>query len=303
METVKEKSKEILQQQIKDLKEQLDSANSMFEMTTNYMNQMQQDLMESESNLKKANKHLTDSINYARHIQKAFITGNESLQQIIPQSFLFFRPKDILSGDFLWVQQEGADITVAVGDCTGHGVPGAMLTVYMISTLNQIYSEVGNDPALILKKLDEHASGSLNNDKTGVADSAEIALINYNIETGRLVFAGANRPLIRVRNGEAKKIKGSRYILGRQIRRKEDIVNQEVVVEPDDMVYLFSDGFVDQFGGPEKRKYSTKRLKSLLENVSKSSLNNQFRMISAEYDQWMGENQQTDDTIIMGLRI
>ncbi|WP_462281717.1 PP2C family protein-serine/threonine phosphatase [Salinivirga cyanobacteriivorans] len=292
-----------LEKQVADLKEQVKSGNEMFEMTTNYMNKIQNELKASEANLKQVNKQLTDSINYARHIQKAFITGNEALQQIIPKSFLFFRPKDILSGDFLWVQQDGADLTVAVGDCTGHGVPGAMLTVYMISTLNQVYAEVGKDPAQLLGKLDEYARESLNNSSTGVADSAEIGIINYNLDTGKLVFAGANRPLVRVRKGKSEKFRGSRYILGRQVRRKEEIVNQEIPVESDDMVYLFSDGFVDQFGGPQYRKYSTRKLRHLLEDVSKSSVNNQFRMISTEYDQWKGQNKQIDDTVLLGMRM
>lgn len=292
-----------LEKQVRDLKEQIQSGNEMFRMTTQHLQRVQNELKESEAELKKTNRHLTDSITYAKHIQHAFITENENLVKMCPQSFLFFRPKDILSGDFLWIKQNQSNITIAVGDCTGHGVPGAMLTVFMTSSLNQIHTEVGHNPAELLSRLDDYVVSDLKNSTENVNDSAEIAVINYNRDTHKLTFAGANRPLVQVRDGEVLRTKGSRYILGFRKRRKEEMVNKIIDVKEDDMIYLFSDGFPDQFGGPDNMKYSSKRFRKLLQRVADLPLNEQLSKVSDEFDSWKNNQTQTDDTILLGLKI
>jgi serine phosphatase RsbU (regulator of sigma subunit) len=293
-----------LEKELKDLKEQHAAQTGMFEMTTLYLKKLQQDLSYSEQKLQETNRNLTDSINYSKRIQDAFIVDQKVLQQVLPQSFVFSLPKDIVSGDFVWLQQAHAQIYLAVGDCTGHGVPGAMLTIFIVSILNQ--ASIGLKelaPAEILDNLDVLMQKYLGQYTNQLRDSAEIGLIKYDVKQKKIIFSGANRPLVLVRNKKATVIKGSKFNLGYPDSRMEVLNNKEIKTESEDMLYMFSDGFPDQFGGSKNSKFLSKNFLFLLEEISLLTINKQPMKLAETISLWKGLNEQTDDISIIGIRI
>lgn len=293
-----------LEQEVKNLKEQNASQQSMYEMTTIYLKKLQDDLKKSEQKLLQTNKNLTDSINYAKHIQDAFIVQNGTLQKLFPNSFIFQQPKNIVSGDFVWAFENNNKIYLAVGDCTGHGVPGAMLSIFIISMLNQIVNQFDNEtPADILDHLDKLMHKYLSQYTQQIRDGAEISIIRYDTTNQKLSYSGANRPLIHVRNKILTTYKGAKYVLGNTVRRKEIVENIEIDIQKDDMLYMFSDGFADQFGGEENTKFSSKRLLALLQNISNLAINEQYEQIKATFTNWQGDNSQTDDVVLVGIHL
>ena len=256
MNEVEAKYLHTLERELEALKEQNAAQNGMYEMTTLYMQQLQDELRYSEEKLIATNKDLTDSINYSKRIQDALTVQQHNLQKVLPQSFVFSRPKDILSGDFVWLSQKGTKLFLAVGDCTGHGVPGAMLSIFMISTLNQILSEqIHFEATKILEKLDTLVTQYLGLYTDQLRDSAEIAMVQLDVSKKNLVFSGANRPLVHVRNKVVTLYKGAKYHLGYPESSIQALMSQDIEVEKNDMIYLFSDGFGDQFGGSENTKF------------------------------------------------
>jgi serine phosphatase RsbU (regulator of sigma subunit) len=223
----------------------------------------------------------------------------------VANSFVFDQPKDILTGDFVWTfKKEDRLFFRCFGDCTGHGVPGAMLAVFMVNMLNQIISiQQDETPADILEKLDELIQKHLSVKEEHINDSAEIALIDYNLKTNKLVFSSANRPLVRVRDGEIEVYKGTKYVLGYPERRIFNVENTEIDVQEGDMIFMFSDGFVDQFGGPKDKRFLNKRLLALLKNNADLPVDQQYEKIKSTFDNWKGLSSQTDDVLLVGIRI
>lgn len=292
-----------LEKELKDLREQNASQLSMYEMTTLYLKKLQEDLKISEQNLLRTNKNLVDSINYAKHIQDAFILQISVLQKTFPNSFIFQQPKDIVSGDFIWMFEYKHYIYLGVGDCTGHGVPGAMLSIFMISMLNQIVSLSQNQtPAEILRELDELIKKYLLQYDKNIKDSAEISLIKYNKKTQTILFSAANRPLVHIRNNNITIYKGAKCVLGNDERRNEVVKDIEVVLNQDDMIYMFSDGYADQFGGEKNSKFSTKKLYNLLQDCSNLPVNEQQEKLQSTYTNWKGEKSQIDDVVLVGIK-
>lgn len=294
-----------LEKELKSLKEQNASQLSMYEMTTVYLKKLQEDLKQSEQKLLRTNKNLTDSINYAKHIQDAFIVQKGILQKLFPNSFVIQKPKDIVSGDFVWAFEHNNKIYLGVGDCTGHGVPGAMLSIFIISMLNQIVNHFDDEtPADILDRLDKLMQKYLSQYTTEqIRDSAELSIIKYDMENQKLSYSGAKRPLIHIRNGVTTTYPGAKYTLGNTERRNELVANTEIEIQKGDMLYMFSDGFTDQFGGEKNSKFSTKRLLALLQEVSPLPGNEQYEKIYTTYNEWKGEHHQIDDVVVLGIRI
>lgn len=292
-----------LEKELRDLREQNASQLSMYEMTTIYLKKLQDDLKISEQKLLQTNKNLTDSINYAKHIQDAFILQINALQKLFSNSFILNEPKDIVSGDFLWAFENNNLIYLALGDCTGHGVPGAMLSIFVISMLNQVVSHFDNQtPADILEKLDGLMQKYLSQYNEQIRDSAEISIIKYDSLNQKIFFSAAKRPLIHVRDKKITIYNGSKFILGNAERRIELVENIEIDVQKNDMIYMFSDGFADQFGGEKNTKFSTKKLITLLEEISDLTVNQQYENITSTYFNWKGANNQIDDVLLLGIR-
>lgn len=287
-----------------ELKEKYDSLLMMYNMTTMHLQKVQNDLLSANQNLKKVNNSLMESLKYAKHIQDAFIMDEKTLQYTFEQSFLIHKPKDIVSGDFAWYYHYNKNIFLAVGDCTGHGVPGAMLSIFVANLLNQIANSTINDlPSEIIKKLDERVTHYLTLNNNFAHDSLEIGIIRFNTETNQITFAGSKRPLVLIRNGEEKIFSGSKYVIGNPKAQKNNIEDQNINVEPNDALYLFSDGFTDQFSSKENKKFGTKRFVELLKSVSAMPAKKQSAELQRVFDEWKGNQPQIDDVIVLGLKI
>lgn len=293
-----------LQKDIAILKEQLASQKGMYEMTTAYLKNIQDELNLSKQKVEEFNKNLTDSINYSKHIQDAFILQIDSFRKLIPNAFMFQSPKNIVSGDFTWAFADGDEIYLGVGDCTGHGVPEAMLSIFVISMLNEIISlNRDSSPADILTHLDGLMFKYLTLYNSNIRDSVEIAIIKLNLKTKKLIFAAAKRPMVLIRDGEVLQIKGTKYLLGDPYKRNEELKNHEFDLEENDLIYLFSDGFADQFGGEKNTKFTNKRLIELLLSTSKLELCTQFEKIKETFFEHKGDNDQIDYVLLLGFKI
>ena len=294
---------EKLKKKIEDLKEENTSQLSMYEMTTLHLKKVQDKLRASEEELRETNKYLLDSINYARFIQNAFMISEEILRTHLPESFMMLKPKDIVSGDFVWLKETENGIFLAVGDCTGHGVPGAMLSVFIISMLNQITTETSNNnPAEILCLLDNKMQEYLSQYSNKAKSSAEIGMIKYEQDNKRLTFSGAKRALLHISNGKEHVYKGNRFVPGDTFRRSDLLKNQIIPISKRDSVYMYSDGFPDQFGGKNNKRYLSKRLRKFLSVISEEPAKIQAEKAEKEFSNWRGNNEQTDDVVLVGIK-
>ena len=263
------------------------------------------ELKKAYNEIEEKNTEITDSIRYALRIQEAVLPQEELFNKFMPDHFIFFRPKDIVSGDFYWMTQKDHFSVIVAADCTGHGIPGAFMSMLGISFLNEIVGEMekpvaneilGQLRAQVIKSL--HQTG-----KEGEAkDGMDIALCVLNNKTNELEFAGAYNALYHIREGELTEIKADRMPIA--IHRNEDppFTNQKLRVEKGDTIYLFSDGYADQFGGPNGKKFMYKQFKSLLLSVQDLSMEKQKEIMAEEFDMWKGESDQIDDVILMGIR-
>lgn len=255
--------------------------------------------------IEKKSKQITDSILYARRIQKATLVSPEILQNILPNSFIFYQPKDIVSGDFYWVEKHKENIFFAVADCTGHGVPGCLMSIIGINMLHQIVKEMNiSNPAEALTILDKKVIALLKQDKgSEIKDGMDIAFCQLKQENGQqtLYFASAQRPLYIVRNGELTEYKGNKLPIGNAFYEEKTFAYQTIDLQKGDLVYIFSDGITDQFDSTDTKKYGSKRLKSFLATMQKTAIINQEQIIRQEIHQWQGKTNQTDDMLLLGM--
>lgn len=251
------------------------------------------------------NKDITDSIQYGQRIQKALLP---SVKQVLPfEHFLLFKPRDIVSGDFYWAGETNGKTIIAVADCTGHGVPGAFMSMIGISHLNELVKVKGiDDPSVILNSLRDKIIESLSAEGSVLQDGMDISLVAIDHKAGKLAFSGANNPgyIIRLSNEEpeiitlpADKMPVGKYSGAEQ---KFSVFNFEF--SKGDQLYLTTDGFADQFGGPMGKKFRIKQLKELLLQVSSESLHRQGELIETELVNWKGHLEQVDDVCVLGIK-
>ncbi len=252
------------------------------------------------------NKHLTSSIAYARDIQNAHLPDRSFLKDHLQEHFIFSRPKDIVGGDFYWFDQINDIIIVAVGDCTGHGVPGGFMTMLAINQLKSIVKEKGiTRPSEILNILHTSIISSLNakEKKHTVSDGMDIAICAISTTYNTLEFAGAKRPLLLIHNNKPTILKGTRKTIG-DIYSTADYENHIVEFSSNDTFYLFSDGFSDQFGGPKRKKYSTKQLYKLIIKIQHYPLDKQKLALKSEFENWRENfDFQIDDVLVCGFKL
>ncbi len=266
-----------------------------------------------EKEIEKKNQHITDSVRYAQRIQNAILGSEEEVIQNFEQGFIFFKPKDIVSGDFFWFSQQYFDSIpkksfriIIAADCTGHGVPGAFMTVMGNALLDEIVNERNIvEPAQILKELDKKVIATLQKQSTTQNDGMDMVILCIEERSNgeKLVhFAGAKNPLYYVRNNE---IKGSKFPIGSNQFKKEKVFTTSTIpfIEGD-IFYLFSDGYQDQFGGTEKesRKFMVKRFRNLLHELSSFSFLIQKERLEQEFKIWQGNYEQTDDVLVIGVK-
>jgi serine phosphatase RsbU (regulator of sigma subunit) len=253
--------------------------------------------------LEEKNKEITDSINYAQHIQKAILPSQEFISNHLSDSFIIYMPKSIVSGDFYWMQEKNEQLFFAVGDCTGHGVPGAMLSVIAQNILNRIvFSFPLLTPSQILDKASEFMEAALTQGGGQMRDGMDIALCSLNKKTMELEYAGANNPLYIISNNELKEFKANKEPIGK-FETKAPFSNNKIQLQKGDAIYLFSDGFADQFGGPNGKKFKYKTLKELLLSVHQKSNEEQKNSIITVFEKWKGNMEQVDDVCLLGVKI
>jgi serine phosphatase RsbU (regulator of sigma subunit) len=258
------------------------------------------------ANLQKQQKELEQSLKYASYIQKALFPKTSDIKRLFPESFLLFMPRDIVSGDFYWVHRENEKIIVAIGDSTGHGVPGAFISILGISYLNLVISKYNpSAPSQILNYMREYFMKSLN--QTGKEeeqkDGIDMSLCIFDKEKSKIQYAGAFNPLYIARKNEIIQIEGDKMPIGVSAEFENSFQTKCFDLEKGDMLYLFSDGFPDQFGGTEGKKYKYKKFRELLVRCSNMSIAKQKITLLDEFVDWKGNLSQLDDMTIFGIRI
>ena len=252
--------------------------------------------------IEQKNKDITDSIRYAKRIQQALLKPEQQVSDDSPEHFILFKPKDIVSGDFYWVSEKKNYLYIAVSDCTGHGVPGAFLTMLGTSFLNEIMTSAEQlSPAKILDQLREKFIRELG--KTGTRDGMDISLIRFNKETREFQWAGALRPLLVMRKGaqEMEITRGDKQSIC-FVENQSSFTNIDGTLENGDMVYLFSDGYADQFGGEKRKKFKMKQLVSLLAGLNNQSMEMQKKVLESTFEKWKGSLEQIDDVCVFGIK-
>jgi tetratricopeptide (TPR) repeat protein/serine phosphatase RsbU (regulator of sigma subunit) len=253
------------------------------------------------------NKDIVDSINYAKRLQMAILPSDDDFKKILPDAFVFYNPKDIVSGDFYFLDQAGDTIFFAVADCTGHGVPGAFVSFVGHKALDHAISDLGlSDPGKILNSVRNEVEHTFDkNEKGEVKDGMDISLGVLNTKTGELHFAGAHHTLYRVtKNDEVTLLetKGNRQAVGAG-QGKEPFTTQHITVKKGDMIYFSSDGFSDQFGGPEGKKFKTSQFKKLLLEIYDKPVAAQKELLAKAHTKWKGTHEQVDDVCVIGVQI
>ncbi|MBL4657534.1 MAG: tetratricopeptide repeat protein, partial [Flavobacteriales bacterium] len=251
------------------------------------------------------NNKITESINYARRIQTAILPPKTLVNAHWPNSFIFYKPKDIVSGDFYWSAERGDYALIAAVDCTGHGVPGAFMSMIGNTLLTEIHNDQSiTTPSAALKHLHAGLMNSLHQDEgdTSSTDGMDIAFCTLNRKTLELEYAGTHMPLYLVRDGKLQETKGDKLVIGDQ-RFGDDFTNHEVQLEKGDTFYIFSDGFADQFGGPDRKKFYYARFQELLLDINKESMEDQGPKLEKVIVDWIGDHEQIDDIMVIGVRI
>jgi serine phosphatase RsbU (regulator of sigma subunit)/Tfp pilus assembly protein PilF len=271
----------------------------------------------SES-LSEKNKDITDSINYAKKIQTAILPKDEDFKIAFPESFILYKPKDIVSGDFYWISSNPKGVPfadtdnnnkwrvksplIAAVDCTGHGVPGSLMSMIGYSLLNKIVQTHGiNKPGEILNQLRQGIIQSLQQSDGESKDGMDITLCV--VHDDRLEFAGANNPLYMIKEGKLEKIKGDKMPIGYYEGELKPYTNHEIKINKGDCFYIFTDGYADQFGGSNNKKFKYKQLEELLIEIHQMPLEEQKQRLNEEIEKWKGNKEQTDDILLIGIKI
>jgi serine phosphatase RsbU (regulator of sigma subunit) len=251
-------------------------------------------------------QYLHESMRYAGSLQRSILPNERVFQNVFTDAFVIFEPKDIVSGDFYWIFQHNDDVYFAVGDCTGHGIPGALVNIAGNTLLRQIIRLEGfSDPAKIIAKLDEELTLLFNENLTqGIQrDGMDIVFCKFNLTKKTGSFCGAGRPLVLVREGELIEFKKGPDAIGHCSKDEKIFETIDFELQSGDQFYLFSDGYTDQFGGENVKKFNRKRLRSLLTSLTDKSSAQQKEELLFHFNQWKGKQEQVDDVCLLGIKI
>ena len=265
-----------------------------------------EELAKKNSLITEQKKEITDSIQYASRIQNAVLPPEEFVSAFLPEQFILFKPRDIVSGDFYWMAEKQDRIITMVADCTGHGVPGAFMSMLGVAFLNEIVSKNDSITAdQILNELRTHVINSLH--QTGregeSQDGMDVSLFIIDKKNDKLEFSGANNNLIIIRNSTVYELKGDKMPIGIHNRANVAFTAKQFDLQKGDMLYAFSDGYPDQFGGPQSKKFMIRNFKRLLFSVHNKDLKTQKSILDSTLNDWMSNTNQIDDIIVMGIRI
>lgn len=263
-------------------------------------------LKNAQQDILTMNEEIMASITYAKHIQESMLSPIENLTIYFPDSFVFYKPRAIVSGDFYWITEQSGRIIVACADSTGHGVPGAFLSMLGISFLSKIVNERGIiQPSIILNRLRMNIISHLHqtNKDISAGDGMDMSIISIDKRTGMMEFAGAMNPIYIVRNGHFIELKPDRMPVGYYDNEDRSFSSTKVEIKHDDQLYMFSDGYYDQFGGKDGLKMKTKKFKEILSQCALKSNEEQTKILENEFENWKGSFEQVDDILILGIQI
>jgi serine phosphatase RsbU (regulator of sigma subunit)/DNA-binding NarL/FixJ family response regulator len=298
---IQQQNQQLLEEKIK-----VEKVNLLLAEKSQELEQEKEKVVAMNAMLERKNKDITDSIQYAQRIQNSVLQEPTLLQKLIPNSFLLFLPKDIISGDFYWWADLVDAYVLAVADCTGHGVPGAFMSLLGTSLLNKVVKEYGiTEPGAILQSLNIQLQYTFNQPNTfeQSLDGMDIAVCTIEKQNQLLRFAGARRPLLFIRNQEISILEGSKISIGEIQPNPPPFKTVSLQLQKGDNCYLFSDGFVDQYGGADNKKFTFRRLKELLAHISDLPMAEQKKRLLSEFKAWKQDGEQTDDIAVLGFKI
>jgi serine phosphatase RsbU (regulator of sigma subunit) len=255
--------------------------------------------------LESKNKSITDSLIYAQRIQEALLPSEDYFRKYFMESFIFYKPKDIVSGDFFWIGENNGKIFIAAADCTGHGVPGALMSMIGHDLLDKIINiDKIEKPSAVLDIMSKGLEKTFSREKnvgTIIRDGMDIGLCVVDRVNRKMEFAGAFFPLYIIRDNRLLEMKGNKFTLG-MIPEEASYSNLEMDLMEDDMIYLFSDGYVDQFGGSDYKKFMYRRFRYLLMTIYRFPVDDQKSILEENIKTWMGGTPQIDDILVMGFK-
>lgn len=302
-------------------------ANKILEERNREIEEKSDELSAALTKIQKQNKQITKSINYAKGIQGAMLPDRKELNKYIPESFIFFKPRDIVSGDFYWFRKaqkkfdlqrifnvskkeefsplkEDDYFLISAVDCTGHGVPGAFMSMIGYNLLDDITDKGVNRPDLILEQLHKGVQYALKQEVTDNKDGMDLAMCQVDIANKKLSYSGAKNPLVYIQDGEIAQLQADKIPIGGTLVNDPRFTLQEIDIDKDTYCYIFSDGFVDQFGGPKGRKYMAKKFRALLLEIHERPMEEQREILELTIDTWMGDSYaQIDDILVMGFKL
>ena len=300
------KSKEVAQRRIIDqLKENAALKDKVNRELEDKVQERTFEIQAQKEHIEKQNKEIKYSFDYAKKIQNTVLPGDDVFETLFGEHFIFFKPRDIVSGDFYWISQSDQRIVLTAADCTGHGVPGSLMSMLGITMLHEIVNEKGvmnSDEILnqlrlsIARTLKQE--GRIGEQKDGI----DMALVIYDTQTRKLEFSGANNPIYIVRNGEMLEYKGNNMPVA-YYEKMSDFTRYTIEMKQGDRVYMFTDGFPDQFGGPQGKKFKYRPFKDLLLEVHERPMEEQHKILSLIFEEWKGDLSQIDDVLVIGLRL
>jgi serine phosphatase RsbU (regulator of sigma subunit) len=300
-EKVRERTAEIMAQ-----KEEIEAQRDSIQEQRNILSDINRSLQKAYLEIEEQKKHIEDSIHYARRIQNAILPPDDFVTNLLPDSFVLYKPKDIVSGDFYWMARKDNLVIIAAVDCTGHGVPGAFMSIVGSNQLNFAIN-VKNvvRPDEILNTLNDGVTKTLRQTRlsSSVKDGMDIAIITIDFENAKLNYAGGNNPLFIIRNNELMQIKADKFPIGGYMGEKlKDFTNNEMDLKKGDVLYLFSDGYADQFGGTDDSKFLIRRFRELLLKMHNEPMNEQKEILDQIHNDWRGNSVQIDDILVIGIR-
>ncbi|MCK4630642.1 MAG: SpoIIE family protein phosphatase [Bacteroidales bacterium] len=269
-------------------------------------NKLYQELLKQKDEISRQKKEIIESLEYARLIQTALLPQLSSIRKALHDNFILYLPKDIISGDFYWIFEQEENILFAAVDCTGHGVPGALMSILGITSLNEIVSEADDLKAnRILNQLREKIMKSLHQTGRGgeSKDGMDISFCIYNRKTNELQYSGANNPLYYIRQNILYEIKPDKMPIGVSGIEEKSFRNNVVKMKKGDVLYIFTDGFPDQFGGPKEKKFKYKPFKNLLLEIHNKNMKEQREILESSFSDWKMDFEQVDDVLVIGIRI
>ncbi len=282
---------------------QKQNANQLLEEKNIFIEKQKQLVENKNEIIEEKQKEIIASITYAKRIQQAILPPDKLVKEFLPDNFILYKPKDIVAGDFYWIEKVDGLILIAAADCTGHGVPGAMVSVVCNNALNRSLREFGlRAPGHLLDKTRELVIEQFEKSEEEVKDGMDISLCSFNSKTNELQWAGANNPLWIIQKNELAEIKSNKQPIGKYIETKP-FSTHTLQLEKGNSIYLFSDGYADQFGGERGKKFKASAMKELLLSIRHNTMEEQKQLLDQAFETWKGSQEQVDDVLIIGIKI